>query len=339
MAKDEESLELDAGGRTVAISSPGKVMFPEHGETKADLARYYLAVAEPLMLTVRDRPTLLQRFPNGATEKSFFQKRIPESAPDWLETTTVSTPNGTTSRAIVMADIAHVLWAANQGCLGFHPWPYRAHDPEHADELRLDLDPSPGVTFPMVREAATEVRAFLAEEGITAFPKTTGNRGLHLYVRVEPGWDSFGVRQAAVSVAREMERRRPDLITGAWWKEERGARVFIDFNQNAPHKTVFGAWCVRARTGAQVSTPFAWDELDGIEPDALSIRTVPDRVAAQGDPWAAIDDVPQAIGPLVNRYRADLAKGIPDNPWPPVYPKMPDEAPRVAPSRARKPAE
>ncbi len=339
MAKDAESLELDAGGRTVAISSPGKVMFPEHGETKADLARYYLAVAEPLMRTVRDRPTLLQRFPNGATEKSFFQKRIPESAPDWLETTTVSTPNGTTSRAIVMADIAHVLWAANQGCLGFHPWPYRAQDPEHADELRLDLDPSPGVTFPMVQEAATEVRGFLEEEGITAFPKTTGNRGLHLYVRVEPGWDSFGVRQAAVSVAREMERRRPDLITGAWWKEERGTRVFVDFNQNAPHKTVFGAWCVRARTGAQVSTPFGWDELEGITPDDLSIRTVPARVAEQGDPWAAIDDVPQAIGPLVDRYRADLAKGIPDNPWPPVYPKMPDEAPRVAPSRARKPAD
>jgi DNA ligase D len=337
VAKDAEKLELDAGGRTVAISSPDKVMFPEHGETKADLARYYLAVAEPLMRTVRDRPTLLQRFPNGATEKSFFQKRIPESAPDWLETTTVSTPNGTTSRAIVMADIAHVLWAANQGCLGFHPWPYRAHEPDDTDELRLDLDPSPGVTFPMVREAAVEVRAFLAEEGITAFPKTTGNRGLHLYVRVEPGWDSFGVRQAAVSVAREMERRRPDLITGAWWKEERGARVFIDFNQNAPHKTVFGAWCVRARTGAQVSTPFSWDELEGITPDELTIRSVPARVAEQGDPWAAIDDVPHSIAPLVDRYRADLAKGIPDNPWPPVYPKMPDEAPRVAPSRARKP--
>jgi DNA ligase D len=339
MAKDAEKLELDAGGRIVAISSPDKVMFPEHGETKADLARYYLAVAEPLMRTVRDRPTLLQRFPNGATGKSFFQKRIPESAPGWLETTTVSTPNGTTSRAIVMADIAHVLWAANQGCLGFHPWPYRARDPEHADELRLDLDPSPGVTFPMVQEAAAEVRAFLGEEGVTAFPKTTGNRGLHLYVRVEPGWDSFGVRQAAVSVAREMERRRPDLITGAWWKEERGTRVFIDFNQNAPHKTVFGAWCVRARTGAQVSTPFAWDELEGIVPDELSIRTVPARLDEQGDPWAAIDDIPQAIGPLVDRYRADLAEGIPDAPWPPVYPKMPDEAPRVAPSRARKPAE
>ena len=338
MARDAEKLELDAGGRTIAISSPDKVMFPEHGETKADLARYYLAVAETLMRTGRDRPTLQQRFPNGATEKSFFQKRIPESAPDWLETTTVSTPNGTESRAIVMADIAHVLWAANQGCLGFHPWPYRAHDPEHTDELRLDLDPSPGVTFPMVQETAVEVRAFLAEEGITAFPKTTGNRGLHLYVRVEPGWDSFGVRQAAVSVAREMERRRPDLITGAWWKEERGERVFIDFNQNAPHKTVFGAWCVRARTGAQVSTPFAWDELEGIVPDELTIRSVPGRVAAQGDPWAAIDDAPQSIAPLVDRYRADLAKGIPDNPWPPVYPKMPDEAPRVAPSRARKPS-
>ena len=336
MAAEAEHLELDADGRTIAISSPGKVMFPEHGETKADLARYYLTVGEPLMRTVRDRPTLLQRFPNGASGKSFFQKRIPESAPDWLQTTIVSTPNGTTSRAIVMADVAHVLWAANQGCLGFHPWPYRAATPDQTDELRLDLDPSPGVTFEMVREAATEVRAFLGEVGITAFPKTTGNRGLHLYVRVEPGRDSFEVRQAAVSVAREMERRRPDLITGAWWKEERGTRVFIDFNQNAPHKTVFGAWCVRARVGAQVSTPFAWDELEAIQPDELTIRTVPERLATLGDPWAAIDDEAQSIEALVERYRADLAAGIPDNPWPPVYPKMPDEAPRVAPSRARK---
>ena len=187
----------------------------------------------------------------------------------------------------------------------------------------------------MVREAAAEVRAFLGEQGITAFPKTTGNRGLHLYVRVEPGWDSFGVRQAAVSVARAMEARRPELITGAWWKEERGARVFIDFNQNAPHKTVFGAWCVRARVGAQVSTPFRWDELPTIHPDELTMATVPARVAADGDPWAAIDDAPQSIEPLVDRYRADLAAGIPDAPWPPVYPKMPDEARRVNPSRAR----
>lgn len=336
MPAKAEPLELDAGGRTVAISNPAKVMFPEHGETKADLARYYLAVAEPLMRTVRDRPALLQRWPDGATGTSFFQKRVPASAPAWLRTTTVSTPNGTTSRAIVMADIAHVLWAANQGCLGFHPWPYRASEPAHTDELRLDLDPSPGVTFAMVREAAAAVRDFLGECGVEAFPKTTGSRGLHLYARVEPGWDSFAVRQAAVAVAREMERRRPDLVTGAWWKEERGARVFVDYNQNAPHKTVFGAWCVRARPGAQVSAPFAWEELEAVEPDELTMRTVPERLRALGDPWAAMDDAPQPIAPLVERYRADLGAGIPDEPWPPVYPKMPDEAPRVAPSRARR---
>ncbi len=337
MAKADhgEPVDIDAGGRTVTISSPNKVMFPERGETKLDLARYYVAVGEPLMRTVGDRPTLLQRWPNGVTGQNFFQKRIPDTAPDWLQTTIVSTPNGTTSRAIVMADLAHVLWAANQGCLGFHPWPYRAASPEQTDELRIDLDPSPGVDFEMIREAATEVRAFLGEEGVVAYPKTTGNRGLHLYVRVEPGWDSLGVRQAAVSVAREMEARRPELITGKWWKEERGSRVFIDFNQNASHKTVFGAWCVRSRVGAQVSTPFAWDELAHVHPDRLTMATVPARVAADGDPWATIDDVPQSIEPLVARYRRDLAAGIPDAPWPPVYPKMPDEAPRVNPSRAR----
>jgi DNA ligase D len=328
-------VDIEVAGRAVTISSPDKVMFPERGETKLDLALYYVAVGDALMRTVLDRPTLLQRFPNGVQGQNFFQKRIPESAPEWLQTTTVATVNGTESRAIVMADLAHVLWAANQGVLGFHPWPYRASDPATTDELRIDIDPSPGVTFEMVREAAAEVRTFLAEEGITAFPKTTGNRGLHLYVRVEPGWDSFGVRQAAISVARAMEARRPDLITAAWWKEERGRRVFIDFNQNAPHKTVFGAWCVRARVGAQVSTPFRWDELPIIHPDHLTLATVPARVAADGDPWAAIDDVPQSITPLVERYRTDLANGIPDAPWPPVYPKMPDEARRVNPSRRR----
>ncbi len=337
MAKADHGapVDIDVDGRTVTISSPDKVMFPERGETKLDLARYYVAVGEPLMRTVRDRPTLLQRWPNGVGGQNFFQKRIPDSAPQWLQTTTVATVNGTESRAIVMADVSHVLWAANQGCLGFHPWPYRAATPEDIDELRIDLDPSPGTTFEMVREAAVEVRAFLAEHGITAFPKTTGNRGLHLYARVEPGWDSYGVRQAAVSVARAMEDRRPDLITGKWWKEERGARVFIDFNQNAPHKTVFGAWCVRARPGAQVSAPFRWDELPAIHPDHLTMATVPDRLAADGDPWAAIDAEPQSIEPLVARYRDDLARGIPDAPWPPVYPKMPDEARRVNPSRAR----
>jgi DNA ligase D len=329
-------VEVAAAGRTVTITSPRKVMFPEPGLTKLDLANHYLAVEEPIMRTVRDRPTLLQRFPNGVAGPNFFQKRIPDNAPGWLQTTIVSTPNGTTSRAIVMADIAHVLWAANLGCLGFHPWPYRAADPENTDELRIDLDPSPGVTFAMVQEAAAEVRSFLAENGIGAtYIKTTGNRGLHVYVRVEPGWDSFGTRQAAVAVARAMEQRRPELITGQWWKERRGPRVFIDFNQNAPHKTVFGAWCVRARPGAEVSTPFFWDELAAIRPDHLTIPTVPTRLAERGDPWAGIDDDPQSIQPLVARYEADLARGVPDAPWPPVYPKMPDEARRVNPSRAR----
>ena len=244
-AKHGSPVDVDAGGRTVSISSPDKVMFPEHGETKLDLARYYVAVGEPLMRTVRDRPTLLQRFPNGVTGQSFFQKRIPDSAPEWLQTTIMSTPNGTTSRAIVMADLAHVLWAANQGCLGFHPWPCRAQSPEQTDELRIDLDPSPGVDFEMVREAAAEAKALLDGLGIRSFPKTSGNRGLHVYVRVEPGHDSYAVRQSAIAFARILEERRPDLVTGAWWKEERGRRVFVDFNQNAPHKTVFGAWCVQ----------------------------------------------------------------------------------------------
>jgi len=333
-------VELVAAGRTVTISSPAKVMFPPApglagAITKLDLARHYLTVEDPIMRTVRDRPTLLQRFPNGVGGSNFFQKRIPDNAPDWLQTTIVSTPNGTTSRAIVMADIAHVLWAANLGCLGFHPWPYRASDPEDTDELRIDLDPSPGVTFAMVQEAAVEVRRFLAGDGIASYIKTTGNRGLHIYVRVEPGWDSFGTRQAAVAVARAMEAARPELITGQWWKEQRGARVFVDFNQNAPHKTVFGAWCVRSRVGAQVSTPFRWDELAAIRPDELTVLSVPDRLERDGDPWAGIDDAPQSIRPLVERYEADLARGIPDAPWPPVYPKMPDEARRVNPSRAR----
>ncbi|MGE3621953.1 MAG: non-homologous end-joining DNA ligase, partial [Acidimicrobiia bacterium] len=304
MASHGEPVEVEAAGRTVTITNPDKVLFPGAGKTKLDLIRHYVAVGEPLMRTVRGRPTLLQRFPNGVGKPSFFQKRIPESAPGWLRTTVVSTPNGTTSRALVMADLAHVLWAANLGCLGFHPWPTRVDRPEEADELRLDLDPSPGVDFEMVREAAAEVRALLDELGIRSYPKTTGNRGLHLYVRVEPGWDSLGVRQAAVAVAREMESRRPDLITGRWWKEERGRRVFVDFNQNAPHKTVFGAWCVRARTGAQVSTPFRWDELAAVDPDELTVDVVATRVASDGDPWARIDDTPCSIEPLVDRYRS-----------------------------------
>jgi DNA ligase D len=329
---------LDIDGRDVRITSPDKVFFPERGETKLDLVHHYLRVAEPLMRAMGGRPTLMQRFPDGAAGKSFFQKRVPNGAPEWLQTAVMSTPNGTTSDAMVVADLAHVAWAVNIGCLGFHPWPLRAATPGDTDELRIDLDPSPGVDFAMLREAAHELRALLDEVGIASFPKTTGRRGIHVYARLRPGWDSYDVRAAAVAVARELERRRPDLITAAWWKEERGARVFVDYNQNSPHKTVFGAWCVRARVGAQVSTPFRWDELDDLHPDDLTISVVADRLARHGDPWAAIDAAPQSIEPLLERWQHDIERGAGDAPWPPVYPKMPHEPPRVAPSRARTPA-
>jgi DNA ligase D len=328
--------EIEVDGKVVPISNPDKVYFPTRGETKLDLVEYYLAVAEPLMVAMGGRPLLLQRFPDGATGKSWFQKRVPASHPDWLQTTIVSTPNGTTSEALVAADMAHVLWAVNLGCIGFHVWPYLAADPDHADELRIDLDPSPGVVFEQVREAASELKTLLDALGIESHPKTTGNRGLHVYARLQPRWSSYDVRAAAVAVARELERRRPDLITAAWWKEERGARVFIDFNQNAPHKTVFGAWCVRPRAGGQVSTPFGWDELPAINPEDLTLVAVPARVARDGDPWAGIADRPQSLEPLLEMSRRDLESGLMDAPWPPVYPKMEGEPTRVAPSRARK---
>jgi DNA ligase D len=331
-----EHVDVEVSGRLVRVTNPEKVMFPEHGQTKLDLVRYYQSVEEPLMRAMGGRPILMQRFPHGAGGSSFFQKRVPEDAPDWLTTTIVSTPNGTTSRALVAEDLAHVIWAVNLGCLGFHVWPYQADEPEFTDELRIDLDPQPGVDFAMVREAAREVKRLLDDIGVAGAAKTTGNRGVHVYVRLAPRWDSIHVRAAALAAARELARRRPDLITDAWWKEERGERVFIDFNQNAPHKTVFGAWSARARPGAQVSTPFAWDELDDIEPDALTIATVPDRVAAAGDPWAWTADEPQSLAPLLEMCERDAAAGLQDAPWPPVYPKMPGEPPRVAPSRAKK---
>ena len=216
MADDEITLEVD--GREVTVSHPEKVFFAERGETKRDLVDHYLRFSEPVMRTMGGRPTMLQRFPDGAEGPSFYQKRVPKSAPDWLETTIVSTPNGTTSRALVLADLAHVVWAVNIGCLGFHPWPYLAADAEHTDELRLDLDPQPGTDFTDVRAAAAALRALLDELGVVGYPKTTGNRGLHVYVRLEPRWDSYQVRSAAVAIARELERRHADIITASWWK-------------------------------------------------------------------------------------------------------------------------
>ncbi|MEX2556029.1 MAG: non-homologous end-joining DNA ligase [Actinomycetota bacterium] len=333
-AKNEEMVALD--GREVRITSPSKVYFPERGETKLDVVKHYARFAEPLMRTMGGRPLLLQRFPEGAGGPSFYQKRIPESAPSWLETTTVSTPNGTESRALVAADLAHIAWAVNMGCLGFHVWPYLAAEPEFTDELRLDLDPQPGTDFTHIRAAAGELRALLDELGVVGYPKTTGNRGLHVYVRLERRWDSYQVRSAAVAVARELERRRPELITAEWWKEDRGERVFIDYNQNAPHKTVFGAWCVRARPGAQVSTPLHWDEIDAIHPDELTIATLPERFPGGEDPWEGMNENPRSLEPFLAMHDRDRADGLMDAPWPPVYPKQPDEPPRVSRSRAKK---
>ena len=330
-----ETIELHVAGQSVRVTNPDKVFFSSRGETKLDLINYYLKVAEPLLEALGGRPTLMQRFPDGASGKSFFQKRVPKGAPEWLHTTTVQTVNGTPSNALVLDDMAHVAWAVNMGCLGFHQWPYKATTPGISDELRIDLDPMPGTTFEMVSEGALETRALLSELGVVAWLKTSGSRGLHVYVRLLPKWDSTEVRSAAVALARELERRRPDLFTSAWWKEERGERIFVDFNQNAPHKTVFGAWSVRSRVGAQVSTPVQWEEVDEIDPDELTVDTVPDRMAAHGDPWHDASHHLSDIEPLIDQFWDEIAAGRMDAPWPPVYPKQPLEPPRVAPSRAR----
>ncbi len=329
-----DAIELAIAGQAVRVTSPDKVYFTTRGETKLDLIEYYLSVADPLLEALGGRPTLMERFPDGASGKSFFQKRVPKGAPEWLHTTTVETPNGTPSNALVLDDMAHVAWAVNMGCLGFHQWPYLADSPEITDELRIDLDPMPGTSFAMVRAAAIEVKALFDELKITALLKTSGSKGLHVYVPLEPRWDSIEVRAGAVAFARELERRFPKLLTAKWWKEERGERIFVDFNQNAPHKTVFAAWSARSRVGAQVSTPLAWEEINHVDPDQLTIETVPARYADSGDPWAG-KRTGQSISVLIDWYWRDIEAGEMDAPWPPVYPKQPLEPPRVAPSRAR----
>ena len=328
--------EIDVAGRTLVVSNPEKLYFPAAGLTKIRLVEYYLGIGEALVRQMLDRPVMLQRFPDGVAGTSFYQKRIPDSAPSWLTTTEVRTVAGTRSQALVIADLAHLIWAVNLGCIGFHSWPVRAPRVDVVDELRVDLDPSPGCDLTMLRDAAAAVRSLLTELDITGHLKTSGSRGLHIYIRLVPGYDSLTVRRAAVALARELERRHPEILTAAWWKEERGRRIFVDYNQNAPHRTMFSPWSVRALDHAPVSLPIPWDLLHDVEPSGVTMTIAPEFVARHGDAWSAIDDRAADLDRLLALAERDVERGLPDAPWPPEYPKMSGEAPRVAPSRARR---
>ncbi len=333
MAK--EAIEIEAAGREVRLSSPSKVFFPELGITKRDLAEYYLAVADATLIHLRDRPTTLKRFVDGAAGEFFFQKRIPKGAPDWLESATVHFPSGRSARELCANDAAHLVWAVNLGVIDFNPWPCRRDDLDHPDELRVDLDPTPEVGFAEVREVAMVVRDVLVDHDLVGFPKTSGSRGIHVNVRLEPRWDFDDVRRAALALAREVERRVPEQATSKWWKEERHG-VFIDYNQNARDRTVASAYSVRPVPDAKVSCPLEWDEVSDVDPAELTISTVPERIAEKGDPSAAIDEHAGSLEKLLALAAEDEEKGLGDAPWPPHFRKQKGEAKRVQPSRAKK---
>jgi DNA ligase D len=340
VAAKTPAIELEVGERVVRVSNPDKVYFPGLGEaagTKRHLVEYYLAVGDGILRALRDRPTYLQRFPDGVEGEDIYQKRVPTHRPDWIPTCQVTFPSGNTADAMRVVEAATVAWAANLGTVTFHPWPSRCTDTDHPDELRVDLDPQPGTGFEDARDVALEVvRPLLDELGWVGFPKTSGNRGVHLYVRLQPRWDFIDVRHAVIAFAREVERRAPDRVTTAWWKEERGARVFIDFNQTARDRTIASAYSVRKRVTGNVSTPLRWDELADVHPDDFTIATVPARFAELGDVHASIDDVAHDLTPLLEWYaRDERDRGLGDMPYPPNYPKMPGEPMRVQPSRAR----
>ncbi|HZQ28846.1 MAG TPA: non-homologous end-joining DNA ligase [Acidimicrobiales bacterium] len=336
MAGDKDVVELEVDGRAVRITHPDRVVFSARGETKLDLANYYVAVGEGALRGVRERPTVMKRYPQGAEGEFFYQKRVPvKGRPPWLETCTVSFPSGRSAEELCPIDVAHILWAVNMNCLDLNPWPVRRHDVDHPDELRVDLDPQPGVAWSSVRAVALVVRDVLEEHGMVGYPKTSGSRGIHINVRVQPEWGFLEVRRAALAMAREVERRMPHVATTKWWKEERGERVFIDYNQNARDRTVASAYSVRANAEARVSCPIAWDEVPDVEMGELTIATVPARYARLGDLHAPIDDVAYSLEPLLELSRRDEAEGLGDAPWPPNFPKMEGEPKRVQPSRAR----
>ena len=336
VASAPERVEIEVAGRSVAISNPDKVFFSARGETKLDLANYYLVVGEGAMRGVRERPTVLKRFPNGAAGEFFFQKRVPASRPEWLQTVTVDFPSGRSAEELCPTDVAHIIWAVNLGCLELNPWPVRRADVDRPDELRVDLDPQPGVTFDDVRRVALEVRVLLGEHGLVGFPKTSGSRGMHINVPIEPRWGFSDVRRSALALARELERRMPGVATAKWWKEERGEAVFVDYNQNARDRTVASAYSVRPNPEGRVSCPITWDEVADVDPGDLTIATVPERFRTLGDAGAGLDDTRYDLTPLLEQAARDDAAGLGDAPWPPHFDKAEGEPTRVAPSRRRR---
>ncbi len=323
---------IEVSGREVAISNPGKVYFRDNGITKADLVRYYLAVAESALRGVAGRPMVLKRYVHGADGEAFFQKRAPSPRPDWIETVELRFPSGRAAEEVVVTDAAGLAWVANLGCIDLNPHPVLASDLEHPDELRVDLDPVPGVPYQQILDVAMVARAAMADFGLTGWPKTSGSRGFHIYARIEPRWTFTQVRACAVALAREIERRAPGLATSRWWKEERHG-VFVDYNQNAKDRTVASAYSVRPVPQARVSTPLTWDEVPSCDPDAFTIATVPQRLARSGDPWAGLDQAAGSLDRLLELAERDQRAGVPDAPWPPHFAKSEGEPPRVQPSR------
>jgi bifunctional non-homologous end joining protein LigD len=329
-----QPVTIEIADREVVITNPDKVFFPRAGHTKLDLVRYYAAVAEGALRGIRGRPIVLKRYVNGAEGEPFFQKRAPETHPDWVETVELRFPSGNTAREVVVRDAAQLLWIVNLGCIDLNPHPVRAEDLEHPDELRVDLDPGPGVGFDDVRRVALVVREVLEEHGLRGWPKTSGSRGIHVNVRIERNWSFDQVRRAALAIAREVERRAPEIATSKWWKEERHG-VFLDYNQNAKDRTVASAWSVRPTPDARVSMPLEWDEVADVDPAAFTLVTAPARFAERGDPSAGIDNAAGSLDALLELSAAQEAAGLGDAPWPPNYKKQSGEPPRVAPSRAK----
>jgi bifunctional non-homologous end joining protein LigD len=330
----EPKVVLELAGHEVAVSNPSKVYFPRAGVTKLDMVRYYLAVAPGALGGVSGRPMALKRFVNGAESEPFFQKRAPEKRPDWVGTVELRFPSGRTADEVVVTDEAALAWVINLGCIDLNPHPVRAADLDHPDELRVDLDPVPGVEWPQIRDVALVAKDVLADYGLTGWPKTSGSRGMHIYARIQPRWEFGEVRRAAVAVAREIERRAPELATSKWWKEERHG-VFVDYNQNAKDRTVASAYSLRPVPDVRVSTPLTWAEVPSCDPAEYTIGTMPERYAALGDPWAEMDEAAGSLDGLLELAARDEAAGLPDAPWPPHYEKQSSEAPRVQPSKRR----